>query len=301
MKQSSEENYSNPLSQMIAAFCKENTVLFTPIKGLKLVHQDHCSGRSTMSFPPSLCLIGQGVKSVLLGEDIHIYDDKHYLVSSVTLPVTAQILKANPVKPYLGLNLALDYELITEIILEGSIPLTNDNPKLAVAVGELTPTLLDAFLRLLDLLKTPADIPAISPLILKEIYYRLLTGKEGDVLRPNLQTGSRSSRIVELIDYMKENYKEKIVIDEFASKLGLSKSSLFQHFKALTALTPIQFQKRLRLIEARRLILVERLQVADAAFRVGYESPSQFSREYSRLFGATPREDLKTFLNSMPR
>jgi AraC-like DNA-binding protein len=286
--------FSNLLAEKIASLIKGNPEIETSIPGLKLFSRDYLGEPSTLNFPPSMCLIGQGSKSVLLGDDFYIYDDQHYLLTSVDLPVTAQVLKATPDKPYLGLTLALDLKLINEIILElPSNNLNSNASRLGVIVSNLDIHLLDAFVRLLDLLTVPNDIPALAPLILREIYYRLLTGEQGLRLRQIVSDDNRFGKIIQVINWLKEHFKEKFLVKNLAAKFGMSPSSFYGHFKAITALSPIQYQKKLRLIEAKRLILVEHLRVADAAFQVGYESPSQFSREYARLFGAPPREYLK--------
>jgi AraC-like DNA-binding protein len=293
------QNVSNPLADAIAAHAISEDMRETAIPGLSVIHRSHPTEPSTNYMPPSLCLIGQGAKCVVLGDSSHIYDDRRYLVTSVDLPVTAQVIKASPQKPYLGLTLTLDFTLIAGLMLETPPP-APEPLNLGVTVSELVPPLMDAFVRLLGLLDSPGDIPALSPLILKEIYYRLLVGEQGSRLRQIVSGGNGGSRVFQVINWLKEHFREKFLVNDYASRFGMSPSSLYQHFKSLTALSPIQYQKKLRLIEARRLMLVDGLQIADAAFQVGYESPSQFTREYSRLFGAPPRDDLKFFKQSIP-
>jgi AraC-like DNA-binding protein len=284
----------SPLAAAIAAHISEAGIKPTPIPGLRLIFRDRPTPPSTSNHPPSVCLIGQGARKVVVGERLHAYDEGHYMVTSVNLPATFQILGASPERPFLALTLALDLSLMAELIMGSPRPGREAATSMGATVSELEPALEDAFLRLVSLLDSPGDIPALSPLVLREIHYRLLMGAQGGHLRQMASGGAHGSRIFQVIDWLKGHFREKFLVNDFASRFGMSPSSLHHHFKALTALSPIQYQKRLRLIEARRLILVERLQVSDAAFRVGYESPSQFTREYSRCFGATPSDDARS-------
>ncbi|MDR2340195.1 MAG: AraC family transcriptional regulator [Deltaproteobacteria bacterium] len=250
-----------------------------------------------LDMPPSICLIGQGVKNVTLGDEYCVYDTGHLLVTSVDLPITGgRVLEASPERPFLSLTLNLDLRLLSELILEAP-PSARPSKglRLGVAVTRLTPQLLGAFLRLLDLLDSPRDIPALAPLVTKEILYRLLMGKNGPQLRQIASMDGDIGGIVKVIGWLKKHFRERLLIGDITARFGISESSLYQHFKSITSLSPIQYQKRLRLVEAKRLILVGGLQVADAAFKVGYGSPSQFSRDYSKLFGLPPGQDLKRF------
>lgn len=246
---------------------------------------------------PSICLIAQGHKRVLLGEDEYFYDQDHYLITSIDLPLIAQILEASREKPYLGLTLKLEKKHIAHMMVDNELSISRDqNDSRGLAVSKITLPMIQAFLRLLDLLEQPEDIPALAPLIQKEILYRLLTGEQGQRLRQISMVGSHSHQIARAIDWLKEHYDKTFKVDDLASYSGMSTSSLHYHFRALTAMSPLQFQKRLRLNEARQLMLMEQKDATTAAFQVGYESPSQFSREYSRLFGAPPSRDIKRLL-----
>lgn len=248
---------------------------------------------------PSICLIAQGHKRVLLGEEEYFYDQDHYLITSIDLPLVAQILEASREKPYLALTLKLEKKHIAQMMVDNelSVSRTQDVSR-GLAVSKITLPMVQAFLRLLDLLDQPEDIPVLAPLIQKEILYRLLTGEQGQRLRQISMVGSHSHQIARAIDWLKEHYDKTFKVDDLASYSGMSTSSLHYHFRALTAMSPLQFQKRLRLNEARQLMLMEQKDATTAAFQVGYESPSQFSREYSRLFGDPPSRDIKRLLKA---
>jgi AraC-like DNA-binding protein len=226
-----------------------------------------------------------------------VYDAERFLVTSVDLPVVAQILEASDDKPYLGLTLELDLRMIAQLILGLELPSAGSRQSgLGVAVSKVTPPLLEAFQRLIDLLGQPQDIPALSPLIKQEIFYRLLVGEQGPRLRRIASTESQSYRIARAVDWIRDNFDQPFRVEVLASRAGLSTSAFHNHFRSLTAMSPLQFQKKMRLSEARRLMFAEHMDAATAAYEVGYESPSQFSREYSRLFGAPPMRDVRTRL-----
>jgi len=237
----------------------------------------------------------------MLGEEVYVYDAKSYLVSSVELPIVAQIIEASPEAPYLGLTLELDLNLISQLMVDSNLP--SPPPRKAsrgMAVSAVTEPLYAAVQRLLELLDSPDDIPILAPLIQREISYRLLTGEQGARIRQIVSAGSHGNQIARAIDWLKNNADKPIQIADLANYAGMSTSAFHQHFRSLTAMTPLQYQKRLRLNEARRLMLMDNLDAATASFQVGYESPSQFSREYSRLFGAPPSRDIRTLREASP-
>ncbi len=242
---------------------------------------------------PSLCLIAQGSKDVLLAEEVYRYGTAHFLLVSVDLPVAARVIEASPEMPYLGLRIALDSavvgELVADVLDQREVP-----PARALVVSPVEPPLLDAVGRLLTLLGCPSDLPALAPLVLREIAYRLLTGEQGPRLRQIATGDGQARRVTRAIRWLKEHFSEPLRIADLAREARMSPSALHQHFKAVTAISPLQYQKRLRLQEARRLMMGKGLDAAEAGFRVGYESPSQFSREYRRLFGAPPRRDVES-------
>jgi AraC-like DNA-binding protein len=244
-------------------------------------------------YEPRICMIAQGAKRVLLGDDTFEYDEDHFLISSVDLPTVVQIIKASREKPYLGLVLKLDQREMSQLIVDSNLPQPRpQQSERGMATGEITLPLLTAFQRLIDLLAEPKDIPILAPIIQREIFYRLLVGDQGERLRQMASVGSQSHQIARAIDWLKGNFTRPLRIDDLATQVHMSTSTFHHHFRSLTAMSPLQYQKRLRLNEARRLMLTELLDAATAAFQVGYESPSQFSREYSRLFGESPLRDI---------
>lgn len=242
----------------------------------------------------NICLIGQGAKRVMLGDEMYLYDSQHFLLSSLDLPVVAQITDASPQKPYLGMTLHLDLKVLSQLMVDSELPPPKVRPNCkGVSVSPLDPALANAIYRLIDLLDTPEDIPVMAPLIQREICYRLLMGEQGPRLRQMVTAGSHSQSIAKAINWLKESFAQSFQVADLAELVGMSTSTFHEHFRALTAMTPLQFQKKLRLNEARRLMLTEDQDAANAAFMVGYESPSQFNREYKRMFGAPPLRDIK--------
>ena len=231
---------------------------------------------------------------MLLADEIFIYDTSRYLVASVDLAVSGQVIEATPEAPYLGFRLDLDAREIASLILQAGLPAANAAPpERGIFLGEATTALYDAVLRLLRLLESPADIPALAPLAEREVLYRLLRESQGKRIAQMATAQGHSPRIAKAIGWLRAHFTEPLRIEAFARDVNMSPSSLHHHFKAVTAMSPLQFQKQLRLQEARRLLLAEGVDAATAAHRVGYESASQFSREYSRMFGEPPVRDLR--------
>lgn len=258
----------------------------TPIPGLLLTRSD-VPTRMEMAVPPPLfCVIASGRKRVMLGNDEFTYDAETYLITSADLPISGQVLEA----PMLGLNLELDAGLLAELIVE--MRPGERSPK-AMAVSVLDGDLRDSVTRLLRLLDTPGHIGALSPLILREIYFRLLLGPKREMLRQLALPTSQLSQINRAIGYLRRCFDQPILVEELAELAGMSVPSFHRHFRATTGMSPIQFQKRLRLQTARRRLLSENQGAASVALEVGYESASQFSREYRRMFGAPPAQDTR--------
>ncbi|HEY9071727.1 MAG TPA: AraC family transcriptional regulator [Candidatus Ozemobacteraceae bacterium] len=281
------------LKSAIARWTEKQYRLETAIPGLAIFRYDEPTQPSGGMYEPSICLVVQGAKRAILGEDSYIYDKKHYLITSIDLPAIVQVLEASPKKPYLGLALKLDLKEVSQMMVDGSLPLPKQcQSSRGMATGEVTLPLLTAFQRLIELLDEPKDIPILAPLIQREICYRLLVGEQGMRLREIAMAGSLSRQISQAILWLRRNYTQPLHIGDLATHVSMSKSAFHHHFRALTAMSPLQYQKNLRLNEARRLMLTERLDATTAALQVGYESPSQFSREYSRLFGAPPLRDV---------
>ncbi|EGQ8499863.1 AraC family transcriptional regulator [Vibrio parahaemolyticus] len=266
----------------------------TPISGLRFSRWTTPTPPTSYTHNPGICLIAQGRKRVLLGEESFIYDANHFLISSVDLPIIANIIEASEEQPYLGLIMELDLTEISQLIIDSELAFTQSKEaQKGIAVGELSDSLLDAFVRLAELLDEGQNIKILAPIIKREIFYRLLMSEQGTRLHQIVTAGSHSHQIAKAIDWLKNNFVKPLSVGDLASYTGMSKSSFYTHFRSMTSMTPLQFQKKLRLSEARRLMLTENLDAMAATFKVGYESPSQFSREYSRLFGAPPSKDIK--------
>jgi AraC-like DNA-binding protein len=244
-------------------------------------------------FQPCLAIVVQGRKSALLNDEVFHYDPLNYLVVSVTLSGMGQVLEATPEHPYLSLRLNLDLEEIARLVLElgdrGASPAAADR---GLFVARLDEPLLDAVLRMVKLLDTPEDLGVLAPVVQREIYYRLLRGELGSRLVDLAQCEGGNHRIVRAIEWLKQHYAVSLRIEELADTVHMSPSALHHRFKAVTAMSPLQYQKHLRLHEARRLMFADGIESATAGHRVGYESASQFSREYRRLFGAPPRSEI---------
>jgi AraC-like DNA-binding protein len=250
------------------------------------------SDLAALVYEPCLCMVAQGAKEVFLDDETYRLDPAQSLLVSVHLPVTAHVVEASPGRPYLGVRLTLDPAVVGELLADGTTTAPLGSPARAIAVTPAEPTLLDAVSRLVALLDSPPDVGPLAPLVLREITYRLLTGPQGVRLRQIAAAGAPAHRIARAIRWLKDHFADTLRVESLARRVGMSPSAFHLHFKGVTALSPLQYQKRLRLQEARRLMLGEGLDAAEAAFRVGYESPSQFSREYRRLFGAPPRQDV---------
>ncbi len=243
-------------------------------------------------FQPAFCLVAQGRKRALLGEEVFRYDPGHYLLFTVDLPLIFQIEKATPDEPYLGLRLDLDPSLVASVLMEADIKIKKgDASAKAMDVHSIDANLLDAVVRLVRLAEEPASINVLAPLIVKEIIYRLLAGGQGARLG-HLLTSGDTKRITRAIGHLREHFDEPLKIDDIARELGMSVSGFHHHFKSVTAMSPLQFQKQIRLQEARRLMLGEDVDAASAGFRVGYDDPSYFSRDYKKLFGSPPQRDI---------
>jgi AraC-like DNA-binding protein len=289
----SMEGALEALGQSIARWADNEGLLGTAISGLSLSRRDAPTEPMSYMYEPSVCVIAQGAKRVLLGDDTYVLDVHHFLITSVDLPTVVQIIKASREQPYLGLILKLDRREISQLMVDSNLPPPRaQQSSRGMAIGEVTLPLLTAFQRLIDLLAAPQDIPILAPIIQREILYRLLVGDQGARLRQIASAGSQSHQIAQAIDWLKSHYTLPLRIEDLAAHVHMSPSTFHHHFRALTAMSPLQYQKWLRLNEARRLMLTERLDAATAAFQVGYESPSQFSREYRRVFGAPPLHDI---------
>ena len=266
----------------------------TVIPGLSLFRRETPTGLSSLSYEPCVCLVVQGAKRVFFGKEVCQYDAENYLVTSVHLPTMVQVVSASREKPCLGLRFTLDRKEIVSLIADTPFffPPKRKTSERAMVTGKVTLPLVSAFQQLIDLEDTPEDIPVLAPLIRREIFYRLLADEQGERLCRIALEGTPAHQIARAIDWIREHYMRPLRIDFLAEQIGMSRSTFHHHFRSVTALSPLQFQKHLRLQEARRRMLAERLDAATAAFEVGYESPSQFSREYRNLFGVPPKKDI---------
>lgn len=282
------------LTKLINRFIGEDGVFETAIPSLYLIRLTHLSEPAYRVYKPSLCVITQGLKEVLLAEKRFEYGPANYLIASMNLPVVGQVIKASPESPYVSLKLEFTQNQILEVMNESKLQINpKENAKRALFVGQMESTLIDAVLRLTRLLETPKDIPFLAPLIIKEILYKLLQGPYGMTLGQIALEESSTYRIRDAIEVIIQNYDQPLRVENLAEIAHMSVSTFHRNFKQVTEMSPIQFQKQLRLQEARRILLSESAEAADVAFRVGYESASQFSREYARMFGSPPRADVK--------
>ncbi|MGD1276334.1 MAG: AraC family transcriptional regulator [Tepidisphaeraceae bacterium] len=246
------------------------------------------------SSQPSFCVIAQGSKDILLGEDRFRYDTAHYLISTIELPLIGEVVEASPQRPYLSFRLVLDPSVVTSVMVEsGLVQPRLDGGVKAVDVSPLDANLLDATLRLVRLIDKPTEYRALAPLVVREIVFRLLTGAQANRMRHLATFGGHAHRMVRAVKKLRESFDKPLRIDDIAREFGMSVSGFHAHFKAVTAMSPLQFQKQLRLQEARRLMLSENLDAAEAGYRVGYDDASHFNREYKRHFGQPPMRDVE--------
>ena len=266
----------------------------TAIPNLTLFRREAPARPAVCMIEPSIVMVAQGTKRLLVGGEGYAYDAQRFLLTSLDLPANSEVIEASAAKPCVGFGLKLDIRLLAELIAQDSeAPRPARSPHASVGVGSITVALLEPFVRLLALLDEPAAVGVLAPLIQREIHYRLLATDQAARLRQIASVGSQSHRVARAIDWLKIHYAKPLRIEELAARVQMSPSSLHHHFRQLTAMSPLQYQKWLRLNEARRLMLSDGVDAATAAFGVGYESPSQFSREYARLFGAPPLRDVE--------
>ncbi|KQQ55755.1 AraC family transcriptional regulator [Pseudomonas sp. Leaf127] len=265
----------------------------TAIADVGLYRRDHPAPPVVCMVPPSIVLVAQGAKQMWAGGEGFPYDVSRFLVTSLDLPANSEVIEASPDRPCLGLTLKLDVRMLAELIAQDGLPPVRDKTAgRSVGIGSATPTILAPLIRLLELLDEPEAIAVMAPMIQREIHYRLLQGDQAVRLRQIASVDGQGHRIARAIDWLKLNYAAALRVEDLAARVQMSPPTFHHHFRQLTAMSPLQYQKWLRLTEARRLMLSEHLDVSSAAFKVGYESPSQFSREYGRLFGVPPKRDI---------
>jgi AraC-like DNA-binding protein len=260
----------------------------TDVPGLNVSRQRSATELAPVLYEPIFCLVLQGAKQALQGQRVVDFPKGHSIVVGIDLPTDARVVEASPERPYVALALKLDMALIRELSGEPGTNGAADSEIVAIAAAEADEAIVEAMGRLFALVDKPAALPVLHPLVMREIHYWLLCASHGSLLRALAQADSHASRISEAVGAIRKSFDQPIVIADLASAVGMSVSAFHFHFKVITGTTPLQYQKRLRLIEARRLMQAERQSVSTAAFSVGYESPTQFSREYARMFGLPP-------------
>ncbi|RUS49108.1 AraC family transcriptional regulator [Cohnella sp. AR92] len=293
------ENRLSQLASLIRRHAPTSGTHPTAVPSLALMHAAKPSEPLESVYKPSICVVAQGAKTAALADEIYRYDPSTYLVTSVELPILGRIVEASPETPYLSLKLSFDADVILDLAKKmnrlGSQP---SEAGRGISVNRPSPELLDALVRLLQLLDSPSDIPVLAPLLVREILYRVMQGNQSTLLHHFGVTGSQAHNISQAIRLINRHYDRPLAVDRLAESVNMSTSAFHKHFKRVTAMSPLQYQKTVRLQEARRLILTETAQVSDAAFRVGYESPSQFSREYARMYGQPPTRDVRELRES---
>lgn len=269
----------------------------TAINGVRIVRRNNPTEFLRCFYNPSCILVLQGIKHMLYGSENIIYTKGQYVVSCTDIPVSSRVVSASDNEPFVVLILELDSNIISNLILETKLPQPVDNSEKSLAIADTDEELLDSFYRLAQLIEKPeSEQKIMSPIIIKEIYYRLLTGPLGNQLRLINTKGTRSNQIAQAISFIKDRYSEKLNMDEIALSVNMAPSSFYRNFKKVTKVSPLQYQKQLRLNEAQRLMLSGEHNAETASYIVGYESPTQFSREYKKMFGNPPKTDVKSLI-----
>lgn len=287
------------LIEKIAFYTGSSERVTTAIPGVLLVRRASPSAPCSGTYQPSVIVVAQGSKRVDLGQKSFVYDESRYLLTALDLPIVSQVVKASAAKPLLAMAIKLDIALVRELLSREEVHVRETaSDSYAMITGRITPALLSASNRLLDLLSTPQDISFLSDIVHREIVYRLLSGPEGARLRAIATLGDQSHRTAKAIAWIRDNYTKPLRVSDLARIAAMGVSTFHHHFRVLTNMSPVQYQKQLRLQAARGRMLADGLDATSAAFSVGYESVTQFNREYSRLFGLPPSRDVRTLLAS---
>lgn len=271
----------------------------TAIEGLDLFRRNEPASPYSCLVPPSIVLVAEGTKIMWIGGEPYEYDQHKFLITSLDIPANSEVITASPDRPCVGIAFKLDQRVLMELIAQGCLPtVRKGETECGVGIGTVTDKIVEPFCRLLSLLDEPETIPVLGPLIQREIHYRLLMSEQSDRLRQIAAVDGHGYRIGKAIDWLKVNFASSLRVEELASRVQMSTPSFHHHFRQLAGMSPLRYQKWLRLNEARRLMLNEHRDVTTAAFTVGYESSSQFSREYTRMFGVSPKRDITTLRNA---
>jgi AraC-like DNA-binding protein len=282
------------LAATIGRHAPKDGTFKSAIPGVTLIRSSAPTMPMPVIYEPTICFVAQGRKRAMLARTVFDYDPARHLIASVGLPVMGSVTEASEDEPYLSVQLDLDMQQLSELAIR--FPPSPTDPvafPTGLTLNETSPSVVDALVRLVSLLDMPADIEAVAPLTIREILYRLLTGSGGSIIRHMTQADSRLNQIARAIVWIRQNFRKRWRIEEAADIAALSRSTFHMHFKAITGMSPLEFRTQLRLQEARRLMVSDATEAAAAAFKVGYDSPSQFSREYARMFGKPPAADTK--------
>ncbi len=296
---SAEQALLEQLTDLISRHAPSAGTHRTIVPALSFLHAADLSEPLESVCKPSLCIVAQGAKASMLAHETYRYDPSTYVVTSVELPIISSIVEASPDLPYLGLKLSFDLDVILDMAKDSRLsPAVPAQTPRGIAVSRMSPELLDAAVRLVRLLDKPEEAPILAPLVIREILYRVLQGEQGALIHSFAVVGSHAHRIAQAIQGILRQYDRPLLIEQLAKSVNMSASAFHNHFKRVTAMSPLQYQKTVRLQQARRFMLTEHMSASDAAFRVGYESPSQFSREYARMYGRPPKLDIQELLGS---
>jgi AraC-like DNA-binding protein len=278
------------LAELIDRHCGTDGSFETALPRVGIIRSSARTEPIHTLYEPSCCIVAQGRKRAIIGDTVHVYDTANYLVVGVDLPVIGAVVEASADLPYLCVRLQIDRGILSELVPAAD---SRASDSVAAGVSALTPDLADAAVRLLRLLDEPDDVEVLAPMIEREILYRLIRGPQAPLLRQIANGESRLNQIARAIDFVRKNFTEPFAIEHLASVAGMSASTFYEHFRSVMAMSPLQFRTHLRLQEARRLMVREGLTAAEAGFRVGYDSPSQFSRDYVRVHNVPPRQDIE--------
>ncbi len=288
------------MTGLIDKYCKDEGPTDTPVAPLRFYRAIGPSLKVPTIYKPCLCIIITGAKEVTLGDDLFRYEPGQYLVASVDLPLVGRVITASSEQPYRSLSLELDGQMLSDLVTQIGLDIgAGSDSDRGLYVDQAGDALMDVVLRLMRLVDQKDDIAVMAPMLLRELHYRLLRGVQGSKIAQIGMGGSNMQRISAIIRQMKDDFATPLRIDDLAAKANMSPSSFHHHFKQVTSMSPLQYQKRLRLTMARQMMLTEMKDAATAAYEVGYESPSQFSREYARLFGSPPMRDISSILGRL--